>query len=93
MVWRAMETAPSPSEVSCRLSGTRIRVNSTAALLNIGIPAVAITTGLSPSYVEIMPMLTLPTGVVVVTCAPSVGTFGSSATTCTGQTTAGATGR
>ena len=37
-------------------------------------------------------MLTLPTAVVVVTCAPSAGSFGSSATTCTGQTSAGATG-
>ena len=58
---------------------------------NIGIPAIAVTTGLSPSYVEILPMLkTTPS--VVVTCAPSAGTFGSSATTCTAQTTAGATG-
>jgi hypothetical protein len=64
---------------------------TTGDFYNIGHPAVAITTGLSPSYVEIMPMLTLPT-TVVVTCAPAAGTFGSSATTCTGQTTAGATG-
>ena len=65
---------------------------TTGDFYNVGIPAVAITTGLSPSYVEIMPMLTLPTTVVAVTCAPSAGTFGSSATTCTGQTSAGATG-
>jgi hypothetical protein len=58
---------------------------------NIGIPAIAVTTGLSPSYVEILPMLKT-TPPVVVTCAPSAGTFGSSATTCTAQTTAGATG-
>jgi hypothetical protein len=64
---------------------------TTGDFYNIGLPAVAITTGLSPSYVEIMPLLKLPT-TVVVTCAPSAGTFGSSVTTCTGQTTAGATG-
>jgi Big-like domain-containing protein/VCBS repeat protein len=64
---------------------------TTGDFYNVGLPAVAITTGLSPSYVEIMPMLTLPT-TVVVTCAPSAGTFGSSATTCTAQTSAGATG-
>jgi Big-like domain-containing protein/VCBS repeat protein len=67
-------------------------LGTTGDFYNVGIPAVAITTGLSPSYVEIMPMLTLPTTAVAVTCAPSVGRFGSSATTCTGQTTAGATG-
>ncbi len=67
-------------------------LGATGDFYNVGIPAVAITTGLSPSYVEIMPMLTLPTTAVAVTCAPSVGRFGSSATTCTGQTSAGATG-
>ncbi len=64
---------------------------TTGDFYNIGIPAVAVTTGLSPSYVEILPLLKLPT-TVGVTCAPSAGSFGSSATTCTGQTTAGATG-
>ena len=64
---------------------------TTGDFYNNGIPAVAVTTGLSPSYVEIVPLLKLPT-TVGVTCAPSAGSFGSSATTCTGQTTAGATG-
>ena len=64
---------------------------TTGDFYNNGIPAVAVTTGLSPSYVEILPLLKLPT-TVGVTCAPSAGSFGSSATTCTGQTTAGATG-
>jgi hypothetical protein len=58
---------------------------------NNGLPAIAVTTGLSPSYVEIIPMLKT-TPPVTVTCAPSAGTFGSSATTCTAQTTAGTTG-
>ena len=79
---RAVAASPVPAS----------ELGTTGDFYNIGIPAVAITTGLSPSYVEIMPMLTLPTAVVVVTCAPSAGSFGSSATTCTGQTTAGATG-
>ena len=64
---------------------------TTGDFYNIGIPAVAVTTGLSPSYVEIVPLLKLPT-TVGVTCAPSAGSFGNSATTCTAQTTAGATG-
>ena len=64
---------------------------TTGDFYNNGIPAVAVTTGLSPSYVEIVPLLKTPT-TVVVTCAPSAGSFGSSATTCTAQTTAGTTG-
>ena len=58
---------------------------------NNGLPAIAVTTGLSPSYVEIIPMLKT-TPPVTVTCAPSAGTFGSSTTTCTAQTAAGTTG-
>ena len=64
---------------------------TTGDFYNNGIPAVAVTTGLSPSYVEIFPLLKI-TPPVVVTCAPSAGSFGSSATTCTAQTTAGTTG-
>ena len=73
------------------LPGPNSTVIAAGDFYNIGLPAVAITTGSSPSYVEIMPMLKT-TPPVVVTCAPSAGTFGSSATTCTAQTTAGATG-
>jgi type IV secretory pathway protease TraF len=73
------------------LPGPNSTVIAAGDFYNIGLPAVAITTGTSPSYVEIMPMLKT-TPPVVVTCAPSAGTFGSSATTCTAQTTAGATG-
>jgi MBG domain (YGX type)/Bacterial Ig-like domain (group 3)/FG-GAP-like repeat len=64
---------------------------TTGDFYNNGIPAVAITTGLSPSYVEIFPLLKT-TPPVAVTCAPSAGTYGSSATSCTAQTTAGTTG-
>ena len=58
---------------------------------NNGRPAIAVTTGLSPSYVEIFPMLKT-TPPVTVGCSPNPTTFGNSSTTCTAQTTAGATG-
>jgi hypothetical protein len=58
---------------------------------NNGLPAIAVTTGLSPSYIEIFPMLKT-TPPVAVACSPNPTTFGDSSTTCTAQTTAGATG-
>jgi len=54
---------------------------------NNGRPAIAVTTGLSPSYVEIFPMLKT-TPPVAVACSPNPTTFGDSSTTCTAQTTA-----
>jgi len=58
---------------------------------NNGRPAIAVTAGLSPSYVEIFPMLKT-TPPVTVSCSPNPTTFGNSSTTCTAETTAGATG-
>ena len=56
-----------------------------------GLPAIAVTTGLSPSYVEIFPLLKT-TPPVTVDCSPNPTTFGNSSTNCSAQTSAGATG-
>jgi hypothetical protein len=64
---------------------------TTGDFYNNGRPAIAVTTGLSPSYVVVFPLLKT-TPPVTVSCSPNPTTFGNSSTTCTAQTTAGATG-